>query len=121
MDKNLITIVTFYYPPEKGAAANRMALMASAFRQHGFDVQVICPLPNYPDGKIKREYRSKLYVKELVEGISIWRLPIYPSNSKSGFLRMLSMFSFAIPLFLFLILKSNRGKDIIIQCPPLPV
>lgn len=116
-----ITIITSYYPPEQGAAANRIEMMANGFRERGFQVQVISPLPNYPDGRIKAPYRSKLYVKEEINGVMVWRLPLWPSNSAKGVLRMISMFSFAIPAALMLPFLSWRSQTLLIQCPPLPI
>lgn len=116
-----ITIVTTYYPPEHGAAANRIAMMANGFKKRGYDVQLISPMPNYPEGKIKSGYRGRLIVKEIINDIKIWRIMLYPSNSKNGLVRIISMFSYALPVFLFLPFISRRYKNILIQCPPLPV
>lgn len=121
MKNKRITLITSYYPPEKGAAANRIAMMAEGFKESGFEVQVICPLPNYPEGKIFTGYRKKLYVKETLNGIVVWRLPLYPSNSKRGIIRLFSMFTFALPVSFVLPIIIGRTKQLIIQCPPLPV
>ena len=121
MSSKKVTLVTTYYPPEKGAASNRIAMMAKGFLDNGFDVQVISPMPNYPEGRVMKAYRRKLLVKERIDGVNVWRLPLYPSNSNSGMVRMLSMFSYALPVFILLPFISFRRKNIIIQCPPLPV
>ena len=102
MSSKKVTLVTTYYPPEKGAASNRIAMMAKGFLDNGFDVQVISPMPNYPEGRVMKAYRRKLLVKERIDGVNVWRLPLYPSNSNSGVVRMLSMFSYALPVFMFL-------------------
>lgn len=121
MNYSRITLITSYYPPEKGAAANRIAMMAEGFKESGFKVQVICPLPNYPDGKILSGYRRKILVKERLNEIDVWRLPLYPSNSKSGLVRLFSMFTFALPVSLAMPFLTRSSNQIIIQCPPLPV
>ena len=43
-----INIVSIYFPPENGAAANRVFKMASFLRANGNEVQVITAMPNYP-------------------------------------------------------------------------
>ncbi|MCK0137250.1 glycosyltransferase family 4 protein [Arenibacter sp. S6351L] len=95
--------------------------MAKSLSQSNYKVSVICPLPNYPNGKIATDYKGKIYHKKIDENnISIYRLWIYPSNSENKIKRILSMLSFSFSLALFLFLKIFRGPDIIIvNSPPL--
>ena len=58
MQKDIL-IITNYFPPEKGAAANRIFDMAKAYKNNGYEVLVVCPLPNYPKGKIFKAYKKK--------------------------------------------------------------
>lgn len=113
-----ILIISNYYPPEKGAAANRIEQLALQLKKNNYNVKVICPLANYPQGKIHDEYKGKFYVNEVQKGISINRLWIYPSVSKNVLIRIISVFSFSLSLILKLIF-SNTPKKVIIQSPPL--
>jgi len=62
MEKNKeILIVTNYFPPEKGAAANRIFSMVKGFSENEYTVTVVCPLPNYPQGKIYKNDKGKIY------------------------------------------------------------
>lgn len=113
-----ILIVSNYYPPEKGAAANRIEQLALTLQQHNYKVSVICPLANYPKGKVFPAYKNKFFVSEILNHISISRLWIYPSNSKNLFKRILSILSFSFFLFLYLIFKKTPHK-VVVQSPPL--
>ena len=113
-----ILIVSNYYPPEKGAAANRIEQLALKLQGNNYTVSVLCPLGNYPKGKLFPEYRGKFSVNETVQHIKIKRLWIYPSNSKNIFKRILSTLSFSIGLFFYLAFKKTPQK-IIVQSPPL--
>jgi glycosyltransferase involved in cell wall biosynthesis len=113
-----ILIVSNYYPPEKGAAANRIGQLALKLRKHGYDVSVACPLANYPKGRIFSQYKGKFTVSENLQGIHVKRLWIYPSVSKNLFKRLLSVFSFAGGLFLYL-LFARIPKKVVVQSPPL--
>lgn len=105
-----------------GAAANRIKNLADGLYNKGYDVSVICPLPNYPKGKIFKDYKNNFSVNEKIDGVKIKRYWIYPSKSKNGFIRFLSMFSFAFSMwFAIFSLFKNKPDTFIIQSPPLLV
>lgn len=116
--KKEILLVTNYFPPERGAAPNRMLAMAEGFRKRGFKVTVVCPLPNYPKGAIFKEFKGKWMDREDTNGITIHRLWLWPSKSKSKIIRLLSMLSFAFSLKLFFILK-RTPHTVFIQYSPI--
>lgn len=78
-----ILIISNYYPPEKGAAANRIEQLALKLDQNGYNVSVISPLPNYPKGELFPEYKNRFSVTEKIQNITLKRLWIYPSNSSN--------------------------------------
>ena len=113
-----ILIVSNYYPPEKGAAANRIEQLALKLKQNRYDVSIVCPLANYPKGELFPGYRHKFSVRETLRGIGVKRLWIYPSNSKNPLKRILSILSFSVGLFFHLLL-AKLPKKVIVQSPPL--
>ena len=113
-----IVIISNYYPPEKGAAANRIEQLALKLKHYGYDVTVICPLGNYPEGKLFDQYKGKFYAEETPSGIRVKRLWIYPSNSSNIALRMISVASFSMVLFFYLLFSKTPHK-VIVQSPPL--
>ncbi|UPZ16768.1 glycosyltransferase family 4 protein [Flavobacterium humidisoli] len=115
---NDILIISNYYPPEKGAAANRIEQLALKLNQNGYEVSVISPLPNYPKGELFPEYKGRFSVTEKIQNITLKRLWIYPSNSSNIFKRIVSTFSFSSVLFFYL-LFAKTPKKVIVQSPPL--
>ena len=113
-----ILIISNYYPPEKGAAANRIEQMALQLQKNQCNVTVLCPLGNYPKGELFPEYKGKFSVTENQKGIRVKRLWIYPSNSKNILKRILSILSFSTFLVLFLVFKKTP-KKVVVQSPPL--
>jgi glycosyltransferase involved in cell wall biosynthesis len=113
-----ILIISNYYPPEKGAAANRIEQMALKLHQNNFKVTVLCPLGNYPKGELFPEYKGKFSVIENLQNITVKRLWIYPSVSKNIFKRTLSVLSFSTVLFFYLLSKKTPNK-VVVQSPPL--
>lgn len=113
-----LLIITNYYPPEKGAAANRMEQLALKLNQNNYAVFVVCPLGNYPEGKLFQEYKGKFSIKENRKGIAVKRLWIYPSVSKNVLIRVFSVLSFSFGLFFYLLFKKTPRK-VLVQSPPL--
>lgn len=113
-----ILIITNYYPPEKGAAANRIEQLALKLKQNNYTVSVVCPLGNYPEGKIFKEYKGKISIEENRKEITVKRLWIYPSVSKNILIRAFSVMSFSIGLFFYLLFKKTP-KKVVVQSPPL--
>ncbi len=117
---NELLIITSYFPPETGAASNRIHHLAVGLAEHGYKTTVVAPLPNYPHGQIFDEYKSKEKRTEIIDGVTVKRLWIYASRSKNKFLRLFSMLSFSISLFRYFI--SNKApKLVIVQSPPILV
>ena len=113
-----ILIISNYYPPEKGAAANRIEQLALKLNQNKYNVSVICPLGNYPKGELYDEYKGKFSVTENRDGITVKRLWIYPSVSKNLLVRITSVLSFSAMLFFYLLFKKTP-KKVVVQSPPL--
>ncbi|RED48927.1 glycosyltransferase family 4 protein [Seonamhaeicola aphaedonensis] len=115
-----LLIITNYYPPETGAAANRIFHLADGFQKRHFNVSVLTPLPNYPKGKVFKGYRGTFKTFSVENEIKLHRLWIYACNSKNKVLRLLSMVSYSISLILFFCFN-KVPKTVIIQSPPLLV
>jgi len=115
-----ILIISNYFPPETGAAANRIVALGEALVNKGVRVTVVCPLPNYPYGSVFKGYRGKFVSKNIKSGITVYRLWHIASNSTNKFIRLFSMLSFCFSLFLFMLFKKGN-KKIIVQCSPLLV
>ena len=113
-----ILIISNYYPPEKGAAANRIEQLALKLHEKNYQVTVLCPLGNYPKGELFSEYKGKFSVTETRDNITVKRLWIYPSVSKNIAVRIVSVLSFSLSLFFFLLFKKTP-KKVLVQSPPL--
>ncbi|GAA3656802.1 glycosyltransferase family 4 protein [Flavivirga jejuensis] len=115
-----ILIITNYFPPETGAASNRIFHLANGLQKHDFKVSVLTPLPNYPTGKIFDAYKGKFKYTSTKNNITIHRLWIYASNSKNKILRLIAMLSYSFSLCWYFI-WNKLPKTVIIQSPPLLV
>ncbi len=86
-----ILLISQWFTPEpdfKGLPFARELL------RRGHDVQVITGFPNYPGGHIYPEYRIRWRQREVMEGVPVLRVPLYPSHDQSKFGRAANYLSF---------------------------
>lgn len=115
-----ITVISPFFPPEKGAAPSRIFNMCKQLEKRGCDIEVITALANYPTGSIFKEYKYKLVVNEVIDGIKAKRYWLFPSNSNNPIVRVISMFSFSISvMFSLFYLRKRKSEVVIVQSPPL--
>jgi glycosyltransferase involved in cell wall biosynthesis len=115
-----VFIFSAFFPPERGAAANRIYNMARGLQENGFTVEVITALPNYPTGKIFPAYTGRLRMREIQDGVPVRRYWIFPTISKSALARLISMCSYCVSLLLAAPALRREKPDIcIVQGHPL--
>jgi glycosyltransferase involved in cell wall biosynthesis len=62
----------------------------------GHEVQVLTGFPNYPGGKVYDGYNIRPFQREVIDGIPVIRVPLYPSHDTSSIRRILNYISFAL-------------------------
>ncbi len=72
---------------------------AKALTERGHHVEVLTGFPNYPGGKIYPGYRVRLCQREIMDGIRVNRVALYPSHDKSALRRAINYLSFAFSAF----------------------
>lgn len=89
-----IIFLTITYDPEPGAL--RGLPLAKWLVKRGHEVKVLTTFPQYPIGKIYPGYKMKPWQWEVMEGIPVLRVPIYPSHDYCGWRRALTYLSFML-------------------------
>jgi colanic acid biosynthesis glycosyl transferase WcaI len=87
-----IVLLTQWYPPEP---LKLLSDMACGLQAAGHDVTVLTGFPNYPSGKLFPGYRVKFWQKEMLDGIPVVRVPLYPNHDRSSIKRIVNYVSFA--------------------------
>jgi glycosyltransferase involved in cell wall biosynthesis len=114
-----ILILTQYFPPEVGAAQNRLNDLASRLCSSGHSVTVLTSLPSYPKGKIFEGYRGRLAMIEKSTGMRIIRTWLYATKKKESFSRLLNYLSFAISSYIGGIFAGGAADVVLVESPPL--
>jgi glycosyltransferase involved in cell wall biosynthesis len=69
---------------------------AKALREQGLAVSVLTGFPNYPGGKVYPGYQIRTWQKEIMDGILVKRVALYPSHDRSVVGRALNYLSFGV-------------------------
>ena len=102
MSKKILIVTEYFYPEE--FKINEIAL---AWKEKGYDVDVLTQHPTYPLGKIYDGYENKWYTKDTYEGINIYRVKAVTGYRESKFKKLLKYFTF---MFLGSMISLKVGK-----------
>lgn len=113
-----ILLLTQWFDPEP---TFKGLVFARELVRQGFEVEVVTGFPNYPGGKIYPGYRLKLLQREVIDGVQITRVPLYPNHDQSAIKRVLNYLSFAASSLLYGLFVAKRADVIYAYHPPLTV
>ena len=81
-----ILFITQYFHPEPYFLG---LPFAKELVRRGHSVEILTGFPCYPQGKLYDGYKIKFIYREIIEGIPVIRLPLYPSHDRSFLRRMM--------------------------------
>jgi len=113
-----ILINTINYHPELTGVGKYSSEMAEWLSKKGHDVRVITAPPYYPEWSIGKGYSAFRYRKEIVNGVSVWRCPLYVPSKPTGLKRIIHLASFSISSLPVVILQVFWRPDVIITIVP---
>lgn len=113
-----ILLLTQWFDPEP---TFKGLVFARELVRQGFEVEVVTGFPNYPGGKVYPGYSIKLLQREVIDGVQVTRVPLYPNHDQSAIKRVLNYLSFAASSLLYGLLVAKRADVIYAYHPPLTV
>jgi colanic acid biosynthesis glycosyl transferase WcaI len=114
-----ILFVTQWFDPEPGAIRGLPLARWLAARGHG--VRVLTGVPNYPGGRIYPGYRMRFWQREMMDGIPVLRVPLYPSHDASALGRVANYASFALSAATLGAVLVGEGDVAYVYHPPATV
>lgn len=112
-----LTLVTQYYPPERGAAQVRLGSVVADLVHRGLAVEVVTALPNYPLGRIFDGWSSRPLQTAVQDGATVHRVWVYAAMG-SGPARILNYASFGL-MSLIGLLRTTRSPWVVVEYPTL--
>lgn len=112
-------IVSPSYAPELTGVGRYTGELAAGLAARGQDVEVVCPPPYYPGWYVRAPYSAWIYASERLNGVRVWRCPIFVRRNASGLVRLASSLSFGVtaaPVLFWRILA--RRPDVVFCVEP---
>jgi colanic acid biosynthesis glycosyl transferase WcaI len=113
-----ILIYGINYAPELTGVGKYTGEMAEWLATQGHDVRVITAPPYYPAWKVSSEYKSWTYTREHVNGVEVFRCPLWVKERPSSVERLVHLFSFAISSFLVVLKQIAWKPDVVLVLEP---
>ena len=110
--------LTQWFDPEP---AMKGLTFVRALIERGLDVEVATGFPNYPSGRIAPGYRLRPWQREVMQGVVVRRLWLWPSHDTSSLGRVANYLSFFLSAFAFCLLRGRRYQAIYVYHPPITV
>lgn len=89
-----IGFLTEWFDPEPAPVPGLS--FATWLADRGHTIRVLTTFPNYPGGRIYPGYTVRPHYREMIGGVEVHRVPVFPSHDGSGIQRVLTYSSFAL-------------------------
>lgn len=114
--KSKVLLLTHFYYPEIGAASVRVQNLAAVLVEANYELKVIAPIPNYPQGKIYPGFEKLFYKDEKTNTIY---LPILFTKNKNVIGRLFSYLSYFLSSLFYGIFNRYKPDIVISSSPPI--
>ena len=113
----ILFIKQLFYPEPTARSLD----FAKSLIAKGHSVQVLTSFPSYPIGRIYKGYKQKVFFREIVEGVEIVRVPIFPNHGSSSLKRILNYLSYAFSASFFGLFRMEKPDIVFAYHGALPV
>jgi colanic acid biosynthesis glycosyl transferase WcaI len=114
-----VLIFTQHFAPEITAGRVRTQAFAEGLAARGHEVDVVCAVPNHPEGVVRPGYRRRVVVRERLAGVDVHYVWVRPSPRKTPANRIMLYGSYAAAAS---VIGSSlpRPEVVLVSSPPLP-
>lgn len=115
-----VLVLTQHYAPEITAARYRVEAFVERLVAHGHEVDVICPVPNHPEGFVEPGFRRRLVLRRRLAGATVRYVWVKPARKKTAAARLTYYASYAA-LSVGFAAASTHPDVVFASSPPLSV
>jgi colanic acid biosynthesis glycosyl transferase WcaI len=113
-----VLIYTINYSPELVGIGKFTGEMAEWLATQSHEIRVVTTPPYYPEWKIQKGYSKWSYQRQRLQGVDVFRCPIWVKQQLSGWQRLLHLFSFVISSFPIMLRQIFWRPDVVIVIEP---
>lgn len=113
-----VLVLSQYYDPEPIPKPHEVA---EGLRERGHEVTVVTGFPNYPYGRVYAGYAVRAWRREVIRGVPVLRLPLYPDHSRSSARRVVNYLSFMVSAGVLGPFLSGPADVMFVRHPPLTI
>ncbi|WP_028295674.1 WcaI family glycosyltransferase [Olivibacter sitiensis] len=114
-----ILIFGINYAPELTGIGKYTGEMGAWLAAQGHEVSVVTALPYYPEWEVHPAYKGKRWMREELDGATVYRVPLYVPKVVRARNRMIHEFSFELAIFpVWFRLLLKQKFDVVINVTP---
>lgn len=113
-----ILIYSANYAPEPTGIGKYSGEMAEWLAAKGHDVRVVAAPPYYPHWKVDAAYAWPPYQRETLNGVDVWRAPLWVPSKPGGLKRVLHLLSFALTSTPVMVRQAFWNPDVVLTVAP---
>lgn len=115
-----VLVFSQYFPPEIGAGQTRVHSLAAGLAARGHEVEVVCEVPNHPQGVVQAGYGGRLVDRRELDGMRVSYVRVITAAKKTLWTRAAFYGSYVLEAAA--VGAIGRRPDVIFaSSPPLPV
>lgn len=113
-----VLIYSANYAPEPTGIGKYSGEMAEWLAAKGHDVRVVAAPPYYPQWKVDAHYAWPPYQRERLNGVDVWRAPLWVPSKPGGLKRVLHLISFALSSTPVMMRQVLWAPDVVLTVAP---
>lgn len=113
-----VLIYGINYAPELTGIGKYTAETAESLAADGHQVRVICAPPYYPQWQVGAGFSSWRYSRQVMDGVPVWRAPLWIPRKPSALTRIVHLASFALASFPLLLRQAFWRPEVVLCIAP---
>jgi colanic acid biosynthesis glycosyl transferase WcaI len=115
-----ILVYGINYNPELTGIGKYTGEMCAWLAKEGHEVTVITALPYYPEWQVHPTYKGKMWHREMMDGVEVYRCPLYVPQEVTSMKRIIHEFTFltsTLPVWISLLFQKKYDITFSINPP----